>query len=73
MKKIICVLCILSITLPALAKKSCDELKSEIEEKMKAKGVVSFTLAITNNADVKDSKVVGSCNGGSQKITYTRK
>ena len=73
MKKLITALCILSVTTPALARKSCEELKTEIEEKMKAKGVVNFTLTIVKNEDVKDQKVVGSCDGGTQKITYVRK
>ncbi len=39
---------------------------------MKAKGVAAFTLTIVNNDEVKEQKVVGSCNGGTQKITYVR-
>lgn len=72
MNKIIFFGCILALSLPALARKSCDELKTEIEEKMKAKGVAAFTLTIVNNDEVKEQKVVGSCNGGTQKITYVR-
>ncbi len=72
MNKIISLFCILAFAVPALAKKSCDELKIEIDAKFKAKGVIAYTLTVTNNADVKDEKVVGSCNGGTQKITYTR-
>lgn len=59
--------------LPAHAqKKSCEELKAEIEEKVKAKGVKTFSVDIVAAADVKDAKVVGSCDGGAKKIVYKR-
>ena len=60
--------------LPAHAqKKSCDELKAQIEEKVKSKGVKAFSVDIVASADVKDAKVVGSCDGGTKKIVYKRK
>ena len=52
--------------------KPCDELKSEIEAKLKEKGVEYYTLEIVPADQVKDEKVVGSCEGGSKKITYSR-
>ena len=55
-----------------LTRKPCEELKSEIEAKLQAKGVDSYTLGIVPNEDVKDEKVVGSCDGGTKKITYQR-
>ena len=58
---------------PVLTRKPCEELKSEIEAKLQAKGVESYTLGIVPNEDVKDDdKVVGSCDGGTKKITYKR-
>ena len=59
------------VSFPAFAGKDCNELKSEIEAKIKANGVKSFTLEITSG-DVKDGKVVGSCDGGTKKIVYKR-
>ena len=56
---------------PAFAKKDCNELKAEIEAKIKAKGVTSFTLEVVAG-DVKDGKVVGSCDGGAKQIVYKR-
>jgi Protein of unknown function (DUF1161) len=53
-------------------KKSCDELKTEIEAKVKAKGVKAFSVDIVAAADVKDATVVGSCDGGTKKIVYKR-
>ena len=61
-------------TTPALAqKKSCEELKSEIAAKLDAKGVKNYTLNVVGAEEVKDAKVVGSCEGGTKRITYERK
>ncbi len=52
--------------------KACEELKAEIAAKLDAKGVKNYTLNIVAASDVKDAKVVGSCEAGSKKITYER-
>ena len=52
--------------------KKCEELKAEIEAKLKEKGVVNYTLEIVPADQIKDQKVVGSCDGGKNKITYTK-
>ncbi len=52
--------------------KSCEELKSEIEAKLKAKGVEGYTLEILPADQVKDQKIIGSCEGGKKKISYSR-
>ena len=52
--------------------KKCEELKSEIEAKLKDKGVTGFVLEIVPVDQIKDQKVVGSCDGGKNKITYTK-
>ncbi len=57
MNKLLTLAFIITLALPALAKKSCDELKAEIDEKFKIKGVVNYTLTITDNAEVKDQKL----------------
>lgn len=72
MKTLIAALVLMLIATPALARKSCDELKAEIEAKIKANGVKVFTLEIVPNDQVKDAKVVGSCDGGTKKITFKR-
>jgi hypothetical protein len=57
----------------ASARKPCDELKDEISKKLDAKGVTGYTLDAVANGDVKtDDKVIGSCDGGTKKITYKR-
>jgi hypothetical protein len=72
MKKIVLVLILSLIPVSAYAMKPCEELKSEIEAKLDAKGVKNFKLEIVPNEEVKDQKVVGSCDGGTKKITYER-
>jgi len=58
---------------PAFAqRKPCEELKAEIDVKIRKNGVKDFTLTIVPNAQVKDQHVVGSCDGGTKKITYQR-
>ena len=52
--------------------KPCDELKAEIAAKIEANGVKNYTLEIVSNDEVGERKVVGSCDGGTKKIVYTR-
>lgn len=76
MKRIIYSLGIIAIvcSTPALAAiKPCEELKSEIEAKLKDKGVNGYTLEIIPADQVKDQNIVGSCEGGAKKISYSRK
>jgi len=55
------------------APKDCDELRSEIEVKIQAAGVQTYTLEIVDNAEVQDhNMVVGSCAGGTKKIIYQK-
>lgn len=55
------------------APKDCEELRAEIEVKIQAAGVASYTLEIVPNEDAQDpSMVVGSCDGGTKKIIYQK-
>jgi hypothetical protein len=72
MKKLVMIAVLLLMASPVFAKKSCEELKSEVDAKIQAKGVKSYYLEIVPNEDVKDRKVVGSCDGGTKKIIYRR-
>ena len=57
----------------AAQRKSCDELKDEIAKKIEANGVKQYTLnVVAKDADEGGAKVVGTCEGGSKKILYTR-
>lgn len=55
------------------APKPCDELKAEIAAKLDEKGVKNYELTAVDNDKVGDAKVVGSCDGGTKKLTYVRK
>lgn len=57
---------------PAFAQMSCDELKSNIAAKIEGKGVKNYQLDIVAADEVKDAKVVGSCELGKKKITYKK-
>ena len=73
MIRTIAALVMLGLSLPAWSQpKPCDELKSEIEAKLKAKGVEKYTLDIVAADNAKDGKVVGSCEGGTKRIVYKR-
>lgn len=72
MKKIVLTTGLLACALSAYAQKPCDELKAEIDAKMQAKGVKGYTLNVLATDQVKDEKVVGSCDGGKKKIVYKR-
>ena len=52
----------------------CEEVKSQIAQKLDAKGVKFYTLEVVNkDKEVDpDSKVVGTCEGGAMKIVYKR-
>lgn len=54
------------------ARKSCDDLKAEISKKLDAKGVVGYTLEAVDKGKEGDAKVVGTCDGGTKSLTYTR-
>ena len=58
-------------TAPA-ARKSCDDLKAEISKKLDAKGVAGYTLDPVDKGKEGDAKVVGTCDGGTKSLTYTR-
>ena len=75
MKSLIAVVSLLLIASPVLAqRKDCEELKAEIDAKIKANGVPAYTLGIVPTDQVKegDGQVVGSCDGGTKKIVYKR-
>jgi hypothetical protein len=65
----------LALVLPSVwaQVKPCEELKAEIAAKIEANGVKNYTLEIVANDYAGDGKVVGTCEGGTKKIVYTRK
>lgn len=51
---------------------NCDTLREQIEGKIKAAGVASFTVVVVDSAASAPGKVVGTCGKGSKKIIYTQ-
>jgi len=53
--------------------KSCEELRAEIEAKIQANNVSSYTLEIVANEEVHDQNmVVGTCDNSTKKIIYQK-
>ncbi len=52
--------------------KACEELKTEIAAKLDAKGVKNYTLDIVAKDADAPGKAVGTCEGGTKKIMYSR-
>ena len=67
------VICCAMVTTALAAPKPCDELKAEIEAKIQANNVSSYTLEIVTNDEVQDQNmVVGTCENGTKKIIYQK-
>ena len=57
--------------------KPCEELKEEIATKIDAKGITSYELTIIKSEEAENGtaakgEIVGSCEGGTKKILYTK-
>jgi hypothetical protein len=73
MGKLIAAALVLGLSGSAWAQaKPCEELRGEIEAKIKKNGVDKFTLDIVEADKQAEGKVVGTCEGGSKKIVYKR-
>lgn len=75
------------ITFPALADiLPCEQLKARVDEKLQAKGVQTYTLevmpvespntgttsGVPQTSKGNNGKVVGTCDGGTKRVIYTR-
>jgi hypothetical protein len=56
----------------AAQRKDCEELKGEIEAKIKQNGVDRYSLAVVDVTAPPQGKVVGICDGGQKQIVYKR-
>lgn len=74
MKRIAATLIISALTTSVFADpKPCEELKAEIEAKIQAQNVSSYTLEVVSNEEVHDQNmVVGTCENGTRKIIYQK-
>jgi hypothetical protein len=73
MKRLLLAMSLALLSSTAFAAKNCEELKTEIDAKMKANGVKSYTFHIVAaDVAVAAGQVVGTCEGGTKKIIYKR-
>ena len=76
MKRIgLAILCSALATSVIAAPKDCEELKNEIEVKIQANAVPSYTLEIVSKAEAEKhdiAMVVGSCENGTKAIVYQK-
>jgi len=49
---------------------SCDELKAEVEAKIRAGGVTAFSVSVAEAGASSAGKVVGTCELGAKKLIY---
>jgi hypothetical protein len=55
-----------------MMRKPCEELKAEIDAKIKKNGVPMYTLDVVDADTQAEGKVVGTCDGQTKKIVYKR-
>lgn len=74
MKRIAITLILSALTSAVFAApEPCAKLKAEIEAKIQAQNVSSYTLEIVSNDEAQDQNmVVGTCDNGTKKIIYQK-
>lgn len=76
MKRIgLAILCSALATSAIAAPKDCEELRKEIEIKIQAKAIPSYTLEIITAQEARQhdsAMIVGSCENGTKRIIYQK-
>ncbi|VEF06498.1 Protein of uncharacterised function (DUF1161) [Pseudomonas fluorescens] len=76
MKRIgLAILCSALATSVVAAPKDCEELRKEIEIKIQAKAIPSYTLEIITAEEAKQhdsAMIVGACENGTKRIIYQK-
>lgn len=73
MKKVLLAVGLLSIAGTTFAAgKSCDDLKGEIDAKIKAKGASGYSLTVADKGASSDGQVVGTCEAGKKELVYKK-
>ena len=73
MKHLIVLTLAAAACVPTWAAKPCEELKAALTTKIESHGAKNFTLEVVVADQIGDKRVVGSCEGGSKKILYSRR
>ncbi len=71
MKRYVLLLASLAISTSAFA--NCEDLKTTLAAKLDARHVAGYTLEVVPTGQGGDAKVIGTCEGGTKKIIYTKK
>jgi hypothetical protein len=72
MNKLLLTALLCALSAPAFATDNCDQIKGEIDAKIKARGVALYKLEIVDATAEVGGTVVGTCSGGKKKIVYWR-
>jgi Protein of unknown function (DUF1161) len=72
MSKLLALFAPLALACTASYADNCDTLREQIEGKIKAAGVASFTVVVVDSAANVPGKVVGTCGQGAKKIMYAQ-
>jgi hypothetical protein len=56
----------------ASAAGTCEELRTQIEAKIRANGVAAFSVSVVDAGASAPGRVVGSCDRGARKIVYVQ-
>ncbi len=51
---------------------NCEAIRAQIDAKIKAAGVSSYSVTIADSAAPTPGKIVGTCNKGANKIVYAQ-
>lgn len=54
------------------SRKDCDQLRAQIEDKLRSRGVQGYSLDIVEAGDTGSARVVGTCDHGAYRIVYAR-
>ena len=73
MKSYVLLIAAIAMSTSAFAAKPCEELKTEIAAKLDAKHIGDYTLDVVPADQSGDGKVIGTCEGGTKKIVYSKK
>jgi len=62
----------IALCCPASRADNCEPIRAQIESKIRAAGVVDFSVTAVDSAASAAGKIVGSCANGTMKIVYAR-
>ena len=72
MLKLLALFAPLALACTASYADNCDTLRQQIEGKIKAAGVASFSVVVVDSAANVPGKIVGNCGKGARKIMYSQ-